>query len=97
MPTLIKRLVVFALLACPPPSLAADLRISREVLAHGEDLSGILYAAVEEIKGEFVGRGCERFTVAYWSDSVPLRRLNVEVTCRHSEANEALPVGAQGR
>lgn len=96
MTTMIKRLVFLALLACPLPSLAADLRISREVTVYGENLAGNLNRTVEEIKRELVDRDCEGFTVAYWSDSVPLQRLNVEVTCRRSEPDEALALGRRG-
>lgn len=97
MATMIKRLVFIALLACPLPSPAADLRVSREVAARGEDLAGQLNTTVEEIKQELADRDCERFTVAYWSDSVPLQRLNVEVTCRRSAPDETLALSGPGR
>jgi hypothetical protein len=35
----IKRLVILTLLVCPLPALGAELRASREVALHGEDLA----------------------------------------------------------
>lgn len=86
----IGRLVILALLACPLPAVGAELRIAREIAAHGEDLAGRLEATVEEIKREFVNRGCDRISVASWSDAVPLARLHVEVTCRRPERDDTL-------
>ncbi len=98
MAILIKRLVILTMLACPLPVLGAELRTSREVALHGEDLAARLEAAVDELKREFTDQGCERISVAYWSDTVPLARLHVEVACRRSGRDEALAaVGARER
>ena len=94
----IKTLAVLAVLACGLPAFGAELTIAREIAAQGEDLAGRLEATVEEIKQEFANRGCNRISVASWSDAVPLARPRVEVTCRHSERDDTLAaVGRRGR
>lgn len=72
------------------PAWSADVSLSREISAHGDDLTTRLDSAVADMKRELQSQGCGRIVVAYWSESVPLKRLRVEVRCRDGEKDEAL-------
>jgi hypothetical protein len=86
-------LVVLLLALLPGPTWGAELRLSREIPARGDDIAARLDGTVAELKRELAALGCRRITAAYWSDTVPLTRLRVEVRCRDGEddAVAALP------
>lgn len=71
--------------------------LAREISARGDDITARLDNAVADMKRELKVQGCGRVAVAYWSESVPLKRLRVEVRCRDEEedgAVAALPAGS---
>jgi len=68
----------------------AEMRLTRQVSARGDDVTTRLDSTVAEMKGELQFLGCRRVAVAYWSESVPLERLRVEVWCRDAEQDGAV-------
>ena len=83
-------LLVAMLLLWTGAAGGAEMLLSREVAAHGDDVAPQLDSAVAEMKQQLQSQGCGRIVVAYWSESVPLRHLLVEVRCRDGEKDDAL-------
>lgn len=73
----------------------ADSVLSRDVSASGADVVTQIDGAVAEMRHQLASQGCDRIVVAYWSKSVPIKRLHVEVWCRDGEedAPAAMPIG----
>lgn len=74
------------------PAWGADWALLREISAAGDDVTTRLEGAVTEMKQALGSQGCHRVAVAYWSESVPLKRLLVEVRCRDSKQDDSLAV-----
>ena len=72
------------------PAWGEDMLLSRKVSARGDDVTARVERAVAEMKRELASQGCDRIAVAYWSESVPLKHLRVEVRCRDEEKDESL-------
>lgn len=72
------------------PAWGEDMLISREVSARGDDVTTRLDSAVTEMKRQLATQGCDRIAVAYWSESIPLKHLRVEVRCRDGEKDDSV-------
>lgn len=58
-----------------------EIAMWREIAVHGRDLTRQVAESVSEMKQQLTTVGCNRFSLAYWSLSIPTR-LHVEVRCR---------------
>ena len=86
--------VLSALALWHAPAFGAEMVVSRDIEILGEDVVGHLERPMAEMEEELTRQGCRAVTRAFWSDSVPLRILHVELRCKDSGAKERLSLGA---
>ncbi len=78
-------LVLSMLALCCVPALGAELTVSRDVEVAGDDVAGQIARPVADMEQELARQGCRAFSRAYWSDTIPLRTLHVEVRCKEGD------------